>query len=60
MDPPVAPDVPDRTNRGMIREAATAIGELFVHRRDRKAVYRPDRKNRHVALDRHRRSVHHR
>lgn len=43
MDPPAALEVPDERTRGMIREAATAMGELFIHRRDRKAVYRPDR-----------------
>ena len=44
MDPPQAPapEVPDERTQAMVREAATLMGDLFIHRRDRKAIYRPD------------------
>ena len=48
MDPPQAPsapEVPDERTQAMVREAASLMGELFIHRRDRKAVYRPDVRN---------------
>jgi len=38
------PNPPDEKTAAMVREAASLMGKLFISRRDRKAVYRPDHK----------------